>query len=234
MKLTGIFGKGTGRKGDAVFVVSGGEQIVRQYNPNVSNPSTEGQVEQRAKLKLMSQLGAALAPIMGFTKNGLVSARNQFVSKNIGKASFGAGIATVQLEAIDLTGSSLGLPAIEATKDENDRCAVVLGASAPEGVSRVVYAAFQKTDGDKLVLVDKVVISTPGADRTFDGTLDTSSGKYIVYAYGVCDTNEAATARYLNYVAEKTETTAILEISRMVKAGDANLTMSQAVHYSLD
>lgn len=234
MKLNGIVGKGTGKLGSSVFAISGGQQIVRQYNPVVSNPNTDAQVEQRAKMKLMSQLGAALASILGFTKNGLVSARNQFVSKNIGKTTYANGTATVQLEAIDLTGSSLGLPAIETTTDENDRCSVMLANSAPEGVSRVVYAAFLKNEQEKLVLVDKIVVSEPGLDRSFEGTLDTGTGKFVVYAYGVCDTNADATARYQNYVAERPETTAILEISRMVKAGDANLTMSQAVHYSLE
>ena len=54
MKLNGIVGKGTGKLGASVFAISGGEQIVRQYNPVVSNPNTDAQVAQRAKLKLMS------------------------------------------------------------------------------------------------------------------------------------------------------------------------------------
>ena len=81
MKLNGFVGKGTGKLGSSVFAVSGGEQIVRQYNPNVSNPNTDAQVAQRAKFKLMSQLAAVLAPGLAFKKDSLVSPRNKFIKK---------------------------------------------------------------------------------------------------------------------------------------------------------
>ena len=51
-KMYGFSGKVTGKKGDAVFAVRNGEQIIRQYNPIVANPSTQKQVDARAALKL--------------------------------------------------------------------------------------------------------------------------------------------------------------------------------------
>ena len=116
MKLNGFVGKGTGKLGASVFAISGGEQIVRQYNPKVANPNTDAQVEQRAKLKLMSQLAADMATSIAFRKKGLVSARNQFVSVNIGKCTFvnegeNKG-ARIDVNQIDLTGASAAFPEI--------------------------------------------------------------------------------------------------------------------------
>ena len=126
MKLSGITGKGTGKLGSSVFAVNSGEQIVRQYQPVVANPSTEGQVEQRSKLKLMSQLAAAYAPVLAFRKDGMKSARNLFISKNIANVSFEGETATINLPAMQLTAGSTGIPAVTVSRDGTTALTVVL------------------------------------------------------------------------------------------------------------
>ena len=59
-KNTSLFGKVSGKIGAVVFSTSGGQTISREYNPHVSNPNTQAQIDQRARMKLMSQLSAAL------------------------------------------------------------------------------------------------------------------------------------------------------------------------------
>lgn len=60
MKSTGLFGKNSGRVGGVVYSSYRGEQVVRAYQPKVNNPNTAKQIEQRAKFKLVSQVGASL------------------------------------------------------------------------------------------------------------------------------------------------------------------------------
>lgn len=111
MKLTSLIGDGTGRLGGSVFAVRRGEQIVRKYQPVVSNPSTDAQVSQRAKFKLAQQVAAALGDDV--TPYGIVdrkiSARNAFTSALLksGAITYSSDTASVALGDLKLTASSL-------------------------------------------------------------------------------------------------------------------------------
>lgn len=195
MKLNGIIGKGTGKLGSSVFAISGGEQVVREYNPVVSNPNTDAQVAQRAKLKLMSQIGAVLSPALGFKKQGLVSARNQFVSKNIGLCTYENKEATVNLIGLDLTGSVRTLPALSITAEGAAQLASAAGAS----VKSVVYVSVFQTDDNKLEIEKQVLVTEAGQTGTFPAQLGSLSTSHIVYAYGLSDTISGTNAVYDDY-----------------------------------
>lgn len=49
-KIYGMNGVATGRRGNDVFAVTNGTQIVRQYQPVVANPRTDAQLRQRARM----------------------------------------------------------------------------------------------------------------------------------------------------------------------------------------
>lgn len=49
-KIYGMNGVATGRRGNDVFAVTNGTQIVRQYQPIVANPRTDAQLRQRARM----------------------------------------------------------------------------------------------------------------------------------------------------------------------------------------
>ena len=70
-KVTSLQGKATGKVGSIVYSVSGGQMVAREYQPHVSNPSTVAQTNQRASFKLLSQVAAALAPVIVIPKEGL-------------------------------------------------------------------------------------------------------------------------------------------------------------------
>ncbi len=220
MKLNGFVGKGTGKLGSSVFAVSGGEQIVRQYNPNVSNPSTDAQVEQRAKLKLMSQIAAALAIIIAFKKKGLVSARNQFVSANIGLVTFENGQAELPINGIDLTGSKAEIPSIRAVQGEGGGLNVNLTSAAAADVDGVLYASVHQTSKNQLEVIEAKIATTPGEARTFAAQLQSGGDPECVYAYGIKYTNEAARQRYADYVADIATDSATLDVeSRDILSG---------------
>lgn len=94
MKLTSIIGKGTGKLGGSVFVVSEGRQIVREYQPKVSNPRTEKQQEQRTRFSGLVLLAREFAPSLMFLgRKAGVSERNEFVRRNSGNP-----LITIDLE----------------------------------------------------------------------------------------------------------------------------------------
>lgn len=229
MKLNGITGKGTGKLGSAVFSINSGEQVVRQYQPNVANPSTDAQVEQRSKLKLMSQLAAAFAPVLAFRKNGMVSARNQFISKNIVFVSFDEETASINLPAIALTAGTTALPAVSAVRDGSTAINVVLASDASKICARVVYVAMLKTADGNVQYLDSAVVETAGEGGTFPGTLAYAAGEVVVYAYGIKDLSSNASSIFGNYSVTTGTQVASLIASRSLSASDFAFTKTVGI-----
>lgn len=198
MKLNGIFGKGSGKVGSSVFAVSGGEQIVRQYNPNVSNPSTNAQVQQRAKFKLLSQLAADLAPALAIKKQGMRSARNQFVSTNFWLTDFQQNTAQLDYTQLQLTDGKSAMPPI--VKGENT---TVMLQNADSGLlNAVVYVFCMKDEEDQIR-----VMGIKPAINSGNGFFETSYAEFpdaeFVYAYGLKFNSSASRSRYENYFIEE-------------------------------
>lgn len=226
MKLNGFVGKGSGKLGSSVFAVSGGEQIVRQYNPQVSNPQTDAQVEQRAKLKLMSQIAAALAPAIAFKKQGLVSARNQFISANIGNCTFANQKAEIDLALLTLTGKNTVIPPIVASFDEHSVLLLALESSASMIADAVVYVVCHSNADNKLIVDAIKVVDTAGENGTFATEIAQTPDSVSVFAYGVKFTSASQKVRYENYVMNVGGTTGELSVNALeaVKAGEPTMT----------
>ena len=202
MKLNGFVGKGSGKLGSSVFAISGGEQIVREYNPRVANPNTDAQVEQRAKLKLMSQLAAALAPGLAFKKMGLVSARNQFVAKNIGLCTYGSEQAQIELAKLQLTAGNKTIPAVTEVKTQGGAFTLKLSEPAPEGIEKVVYVVCKQTIDNKISLLN-VLVTNIGVNRLAEtSTSAPEDDDVLVYAYGWINTDSSKSVLYENYEVE--------------------------------
>lgn len=226
MKLNGVFGKGTGKVGNSVWAVSGGVQIVRPYNPNVSNPNTDAQIEQRAKLKLMSQIAATLAPAIAFKKQGLVSARNQFISANIGNCTFTDQKAEIDLALLTLTGKNSPLPPIVASFDQNSALKLALESNASANVDAVVYVVCHSNADNKLVVDAIKTVNVAGASGTFNTEIAQMPNSVSVFAYGVKFANASQKVRYENYVMNASGTTGELSVNELeaVKAGEPTMT----------
>lgn len=233
MKQYGFVGKGTGKLGASVFAISGGEQIVRQYNPVVTNPNTEAQIAQRAKLKLMSQLAAVLAPALGFAKMGLVSARNQFVSKNIGLATYANDQARVKLLELQLTPSNVSFPDLSAT-GATDTISVSLAAAASGDIKRVTYFVCRQTGNDQLEYVASKIVTEAGAGNTFPTTFSVGEGLFVVYAYGIKDNSVNATIRYEDYIAGHGDDFAAVDVISLFRSGDYAFSKSVAAFVTVE
>ena len=57
IQFTGRVGSAVGSKG------KGGKVLLRQYQPSVSNPRTDAQMSQRAKMKLAAQVAGMLGEV---------------------------------------------------------------------------------------------------------------------------------------------------------------------------
>lgn len=195
-KQTSLFGKISGKIGSVVFSTSGGETISREYNPNVANPSTMAQVNQRARLKLMSQLSASLAPVIAIPKQGLVSSRNAFTKLNFENSMASNGVALITYENVQLTNGNIALPTLEATRAESSGISINLAEDASSAVNRVVYILYRKTSEQKLQFVTSVIAESAGLNGKFNASLPYTEGDIVLYAYGMRDTSESASAKY--------------------------------------
>ena len=195
-KQTSLFGKISGKIGSVVFSTSGGETISREYNPHVANPSTMAQVNQRARMKLMSQLSASLAPVITIPKQGLVSSRNAFTKLNFENSMASNGVAQISYENVQLTNGNLALPTLEATRAEGSGISINLAEDASKAVNRVVYILYRKTSEEKLQFVASVIAESAGTNGKFNASLPYTEGDIVLYAYGMRDTSESATAKY--------------------------------------
>lgn len=211
-KVTSLYGKTTGKIGSIVFSTSGGETIAREYNPHVANPNTMAQVNQRARMKLMSQLSASLAPVIAMTKEGLVSKRNKFVKRNFANSYASDGIAQISYENVQLTEGNAALPQIIGQFTQVDQATYAMNGFRDEpaaNISRVVWCLFVKTDDGNLSLAETQISTTrenisagaffPVFWETVEGnSTDGVDQNYVIYAYAMSDTSERATAQYGN------------------------------------
>lgn len=241
-KQTSLFGKITGKLGAVVFSTSGGETISREYNPHVSNPSTPLQVNQRARMKLMSQLSACLAPVIAMRKEGLTSSRNRFVKRNFGYSYAAEGVAQVSYENVQLTSGNAGLPSIAwqvVYAVEPGGIAAFFEREPGVNINRVVWCLFKKTDEGKLEFIESMIATLRKSqyNEGFFRVLFTralvnyETGKleadYVIYAYGMSDTSESATTRYGNLNVQSASDIANLLSTRTISYEDYQFTQTR-------
>lgn len=198
MKLHGIGGVGTGKLGSMVYSVRAGQQIVRQYNPIVANPSTAAQVEARSKMKLMSQLAAIVAPVIAINSDGLKTKRNQFISRNYPLAGYVDKAAQIDMAGVQLTKSNTAFPDFEVDRSGGQSIAVHLSENAANLFDRVIYCAVISQADGSMRLWDDVLVTEPGAGGLFPATLPYTPNAIAVYGYGIRANNDDAKAAYAN------------------------------------
>lgn len=233
MKLSGMAGTGSGKLGSQVYAACAGEQVVRNYQPKVSNPNTEKQVNQRARMKLMSQLSAAFAPVIAIPRDGMKSSRNIWNKKNFPQSIAIAGQATAWLQKIQLTTGTAALPRLEMLRRDG-RLGIYLEDDATGQVDRVVYNVFARSEEGELMLIHSTVVTDPGEDGDFYFEYEDYESELFAYAYGMKDLNSRAKAKYGNYVVESGEDIAKLMMSRTISTSDYLFTETQGNALTID
>lgn len=219
-----MIGLGSGKLGSTVSSIVYGTQVQREYRATISNPSTAGQVDQRARFKLASQVAAALSPVIAIPRKGFETPRNRFVKNNFNYFYAEGDAAAVSYENLQLTAGNAGLPGIVISRSPGSSVNLSLAESAKKAVTRVCYSVFKKTTEDKLQLVASVVVSEAGQAGNFPTDIPYVSGDLVVYAYGMRDADVKATAKYGNYKVATGEDLASLIMTRKIKEKDYTLT----------
>ena len=233
MKLNGLTGTGSGKLGSAVFAVRNGAQIVRQYQSEVANPNTEGQVESRSKLKLLSQLAAVASPVIAIPSEGLKSSRNLFISKNYGLSGYEEGIAYIQLPDVQLTNSVISNPGFEVSRSDAAHLNVQLLADSTNQFSRVIYVAFVRDYNGSLRLWDNAVATEAGAGGLFAAQLKYTSGTVVLYCYGIRDNSEDARIKFGNMHTVSAETVAKVITSKTLTLADITLSDTAGIQLNV-
>lgn len=171
-KLVGLIGTGRGKLGNMVLYKGAkGETLARAYQPQVFNPKSAGQTEQRSKINLIGQISKLVSkqlikPFGGTGRSNRsefnrelikavsVNTLNGFVAKispaDI-KFSKGATIVQASASAVTLAADSLTL-SLTLYQDSNINrygeriVAVVYSTESVEAVSQVAFADIVLTD----------------------------------------------------------------------------------------
>ena len=230
-KVVCLQGKARGKVGSIVYAISAGQQIAREYQPVVLNPSTPSQVSNRSKLKLMSQLAAAYKGSIAIRKDGLKSARNLFISENYDKVTIVGSAANVNLNRVQLTKSNVGMGGFSADRSSGTQIAVVLNDDMSANFDKVVYCAFRKDANGHLIAQGSIVANKDANAGTFAGELPYTQDAVVIYAYGMKIDSERANAAFSNMTAPSAEQVAkLIATSTEVAAGT---TLSQTVGLTL-
>lgn len=213
MKINSILGKMNGKIGNIVVSSVNGQVIGREYNPNVANPNTVMQQNTRSKFKLASQLSAAMAPVIAIRKEGAKSARNIFVSQNFDQINYNLGVASINLNVVQLTKSQTSFVGFNADRSVGTAINVELNDDAAAQLTRVVYIGYKKLSDGSLQLFDSKVCETAGADGRFADVLRYDAGDVVLYAYGMKDLESGITTKFGNMNAPSAQDAANLLIS---------------------
>lgn len=234
MKLAGMAGTGSGKLGSHVYASLRGQQIVRNLQAQVSNPNSVAQVEQRGRLKLMSQISAAMASVIVMPRNGARSARNMFSKRNFKFVAAGRDNAVAFLEQIKLTNGLAAIPRVDASRDIADKIELCLYSSAVGQVDRVIYNVFARTEEGYLLLVRSAVVEEAGELGIFPCIVDDYNADLYIYAYGMKDLNARARAKYGSYQVQSGEDIAKLIMTRTLLPSDYQFTDTTGTSIAID
>lgn len=197
----------SGKKGGIVTYQVGDTMLAREYNPHPKNPRTEKQVQQRAKIKLLSQIAAIFRPIIAIFPSSGKSSRSIFAKINYPKIAAASTTAEIDYTYVSLTDSNR--PITQVAKEiafltTGVRKLVGLPEEPTEDIKRVFYYIYTKTDNGKLQLLDYYMSEIRWSSRNplyfcwanapFEIDEEGRATRdYLIYAIGMGDNSEEAT-----------------------------------------
>lgn len=224
MKLQGFVGKGTGKLGASVWTVRKGVQVVREYTNKVSNPNTPAQVGQRAKFKLLSQLGAVVDGDGMFFRNinPGESMRNAFMRANMPAVTLSptGDVALLNVGAVVLTDGHTTAPTASFNRTAGT-LSVDLSANAMSDIMGIGYAVITLPELGRVIGYSARAEKAEGA-TTITATIVAGPAlmnKTNVLVWGYRFADAAARAKYEEIAASETADVVSLEFNRMLREG---------------
>lgn len=201
-----------GKKAGIVTYRVGDTWLAREYVPNPANPKTERQVQQRAKIKLLSQIAAVFRPIIAIFPSSGKSSRAIFARLNYPKITASGTTAEIDYTSVSLTDSSRPITQVEkdiAFLSSGVRMLVGLPEEPTQDIKRVFYYIYTKTDNGKLQLLYYYLSEIRWTSRNplyfcwanapFEIDEEgRASRDYLIFAIGMGDNSEEATEYWQN------------------------------------
>lgn len=196
-----------GKKAGIVTYRVGDTLLAREYNPHPKNPKTERQVQQRAKIKLLSQIAAVFRPIIAIFPSSGKTSRSIFSKINYPKIAATSTTAEIDFTSVSLTDSSRPITQVEkdiAFLSSGVRMLVGLHEEPTQDIKRIFYYIYTKTDNGKLQLLDYYLSEIRWTSRNplyfcwanapFEIDEEgRASRDYLIFAIGMGDNSEEAT-----------------------------------------
>lgn len=224
MKLQGFVGKGTGKLGASVWAVRKGVQIVREYTDKVTNPNTPAQVGQRAKFKLLTQLGAVVAGDGMFFRNlnAGENMRNAFMRANMGAVTLSptGDVALLNVSEVALTDGHTTAPSATFNRTAGT-LSVDVSAAAMSDIMGIGYAVITLPEVGRVIGYSARAEKAEG-ETTITATIVTPAAlmnKTNVLVWGYRFADAAARAKYEAIAASETADVVSLEFERMLREG---------------
>lgn len=236
-----------GKVGGLITYKVGDNIYYRALQAHVNNPRTSKQVAHRAKIKLLSQLGALLRQIIAIFPTSESSSRAIFARLNYPNITASSTTAEINYTSVILTDSDRTIT--QVIKD-----VVPVGSGfrpylhfidePTEDIKRVFYYLFVKTDNGKLSLVDYYLSerrTTPTATGFFNWAsapieVD-EDGKslqdYVVFAFGMGDNSEEATQHFHDIDVDYIEKVAWLIKENLITSADYYFTETSSLAWFL-
>ena len=228
-KITNMVGLAKGKTGAIVYSVRNGQQIARAYNPYVGNPNTPAQVQSRAKLKLLSQVSAAVAPVIAIPRRGAQSPRNLFTKVNYKYTSFGSNVANLRLADMQLTDSAVGLEGFIADRTGGTTIHCELNADMSTLFDAIVWVVVARMSSGQLFPFADALVEEPGIGGTFAVDLPYTEGDISVHCYGIKTRSAAARAAFANMTSRSASGVASLVANRSVPVEELGLSETRGL-----
>ena len=235
----------TGKKAGIITYYVGDTLLAREYNPHPANPRTLKQIQQRAKIKLLSQIGAFMRFCIAIFPTDGKSARAQFSSLNWKKISAQDETAQIDYTQIVISNSSFPLPPIDRSVSlvaDTWRKRIFVNEDPAEEVQRVFYFLFKKETDGKFTLSDYYLSerrTTPANPGFFNWAgagfeIDESGHSlydYVVYAVAMCDKSEEATEKFVNLDVDYIEQVGRLISEKLITSADYYFTETRCISW---
>lgn len=191
--LTGATGKFAG----AAFQQSPGNGTILREVVKPTNPSTEAQVEQRAKFKLMSQVASVFKSVIAMKREGNITPRNMFVKINSPLLEFDSAEdkATIDLRMLQLTKSAQVVGLDAERNPQTGEATATLVANTPI-LYGAVFVHVSQMDGKPFIkAIARETVDAPAAtiSHSFNATLYD-----VVLAYGITQDTAGLAVKYGN------------------------------------
>lgn len=232
-----------GKVGGLITYKVGDNVYFRALQAHVHNPRTQKQVAHRAKIKLLSQLGAIFRQFIAIFPTSESSSRAIFARLNYPNITAHSTTATIDYKSVLLTDSNRSI-----TQVVKDVVPVGIGYrpylhfidEPTADIKRVFYYLFTKFDNGSLSLVDYYLSerrTTPTATGFFNWAsapieVD-EDGKslhdYIVFTFGMGDNSEEATEHFQELDVDYLEKVAWLIKENLITSTDYYFTETSSL-----